>query len=178
MLTDVQVGSVLENPPINPITGEGRSQNDVNKEKLAYQRRVRQKADAIGEPTPVFQADFLFVKLPHKGVQLHRVAHGLFLVDATGDDISFTTIEYAHTPQPGVPGFWGTFVPAENPTFEVSKRKKHASKFIRHQNVTRENIVVYNVQALVATRAHQPLSCNACCITCILLECMGATYSC
>lgn len=140
------MGSVLQNPPINPITGDGRTATDVAKEKLAYQRRIRQRADASGDPIAVFQADFLFLKLPHKGVQLHRVAHGLFLTDATEKELSFTTTEYAHSPQPGVLGFWGTFEPADNPTFDPADKKKKLSKFARHQNIGREHILVYNVQ--------------------------------
>lgn len=97
-----------------------------------------------GNPA-IFQADFLFVRLPNKEVQLHRVANGLFMIDAVESKLSFTTVEYTHTPQEGVDGLWGTFQPALNDLFDP-KDKKSGTKFSRHHNVGRDAIVVYNVQ--------------------------------
>ena len=51
-----------ENPPINPVTGKGRTAADVERELRLYKTNVRAIAD-----TAIFQADFLFVKLEGEG---------------------------------------------------------------------------------------------------------------
>lgn len=140
-----QVTNHLENPPINPIVGHGRTSTDVQRERETYQREVREQADAHGGEAPVFQADFIFVRVPHKGVQLHRVAHGLFIEDAVQSELSFTTAEYNHVPQEVVDGFWGHFEPALNGAFDPND-KTTGTKFARHHNVGRDSIVLYNVQ--------------------------------
>lgn len=142
----LRVGSTLENPPINPIVGSNRTATDVQREKEAYQRQVREQADTEGRLQAIFQADFIFVRLPQKGVQLHRVANGLCIDDAVEPELSFSTLEFAHTPQEGVQGFWGLFEPALNPTFDKTD-KKSGTKFARHQNITRDVILLYDVQA-------------------------------
>lgn len=108
--------SALENPPINPITGPGRSFADVNRELSSHRDFMRRQSvrSAVNgaQPCdfPVFQSDFLLIRRQSELV-LHRVAHGLMIDDATHLELSFTTIEYEHTPQPGVPGLFGTFAP-------------------------------------------------------------------
>lgn len=145
VLAGICAGSVLENPPVNPIVGHGRTQDDVRREKEAYHRKLRARAEVSGGLQPVFQADFLFIKLPQTSVQLHRVAHGLCIDDALQPELSFTTVEYKHTPQPGVDGFWGIFEPAENESRDATA-KKPGNKFARHYNIGRDAVVMYNVQ--------------------------------
>eukprot|EP00965_Chrysotila_dentata_P164672 5436739-Pleurochrysis_carterae.AAC.1 len=65
------VSSALENPVINPITGLGRSSADVQRELRAHQARVRRDAEDTPYPA-VFQADYLFVQLPNRELELHR----------------------------------------------------------------------------------------------------------
>lgn len=153
-----QVNNHLENPPINPITGHGRTAADVQRDRERYEHEVREEADITGGDPAIFQADFIFVKLPHKGVQLHRVANGLYIDDAVLHDISFTTAEYTHTPQDGVSGFWGTFEPALNAAFNPADRKS-GTKFSRHQNIGRDVIIVYNVQVIQPANAAQAARC-------------------
>ena len=47
--------TVLENPPVNPVTGPGRTAADVNYELRIYQAKVR----AL-DSKAIFQADFIF----------------------------------------------------------------------------------------------------------------------
>lgn len=141
----MSITNTLENPPVNPIVGPGRSSNTVRHEREAYQEHVRAQAGASGGMEAIFQADFIFVQLPNKPVQLHRVAHGLFIQDALEAELSFTTAEYTHIPQEDIPGLWGVFEPAENPTYDA-RDKKTGTKFARHQNVGREVILVYDVK--------------------------------
>lgn len=145
VLTDVRVGSVLENPPINPIQGLGRTHDDVQRERDAYQRRVRAQAQTSGGLEPVFQADFLLLRVHQKGVQLHRVANGMMICDAMEPEINFTTAEYKHTPQEGVDGLWGYFEPAANDVYDPTD-KKTGTKYARLHNVGRPMILMYNVQ--------------------------------
>lgn len=121
-LADDYVSPGLENPIVNPITGHGRSAADVARELKSAQRMIRKRAAAdmlqaagqsSGVQVPVFQGDFLLLKIGLQ-VQLHRVTHGLMIEDATAMDLSFTTCEYAHSPQEGVRGLFGTFAPKVN----------------------------------------------------------------
>lgn len=144
-VSHMRVSNALENPPINPITGHGRTAADVRREKDAYQQSAREAAVASEGEAAIFQGDFIFVKLQHKGVQLHRVANGLCIQDATDVQLSFTTAEYAHTPQDGVEGFWGYFEPALNPSYDPED-KKSGTMFARHHNIGRDVILVYDVQ--------------------------------
>eukprot|EP00965_Chrysotila_dentata_P054416 1805161-Pleurochrysis_carterae.AAC.1 len=108
------VSSALENPVINPITGLGRASADA---------RVRRDAENTPYPA-VFQADYLFVQLTNGELELHRVAHGLIIENATAPCLSFSTSEYRHFPQPGVPGFWGNFSLAPNPAYDERDPRK------------------------------------------------------
>lgn len=109
--------SALENPPINPVTGPGRTAADVARELNSYRATQRRLCGGLGDGTqtnyPIFQADFLLIRKSSDAghVALHRVTHGLTLEDATNSEISFTTTEYEHSPQDGVQGLWGTFLP-------------------------------------------------------------------
>ena len=58
-----------DNPPINPVTGMGRTSADVERELRFYKTKVR----AIDEAA-IFQADFLFVKIEGSGA-CTRPAH-------------------------------------------------------------------------------------------------------
>lgn len=111
---DYSTSDALENPPVNPITGPGRKASDVARELDSYRAVMRRLSRGGGEAGrlnhPVFQADFLLVRQGSQLV-LHRVTHGLMIEDAESDKLSFTTTEYEHTPQDGVPGLFGTFSP-------------------------------------------------------------------
>lgn len=124
----------------------------MQRELHSYQAAVREQADLHGCVAAVFQGDFLLVKLPSRGVQLHRVANGLFMMDALEPDIRFTTAEYEHIPQDGVDGLWGTFEPAMNTNFDPTD-KKSGTKFARHHDVGRDAVVLYDVQVRVSLRS-------------------------
>ena len=132
----------MENPAVNPITGPGRTTADVARELRAYKQDVR--ANALNA---LFQADFLFVeRLPDLPLALHRVVHNQCLRDAVLKDISFTTVEYEHHAQPDFSGFFGHFTIKANPDYDAAAQdRKAGGKFLRHQNITREDVVMYNV---------------------------------
>lgn len=132
----------LENPVVDPTHGPGRTANQVRNETAAY-RDGRRAANITG-PTPVFQADYLFIQLPGTSLALHTVCNGAYLQEAEEDSICFTTCEYEHTPGDD-PGFWGTFTKKLNDNYDPHNPKS-GTKFVRHNGVGRSCIVLYNVQ--------------------------------
>ena len=132
----------LENPEVNPTHGHGRSAGEVSREAQAYREAARANATGVA---PTFQSDYILVQLPGSALALHQVCNGALLERATAKDQCFTTVEYVHNPQPGVSGFFGTFEKKLNPTFNAMDPKS-GTKFVRHSGITRERIVVYNVQ--------------------------------
>jgi hypothetical protein len=125
-------GDSMENPPVNPVTGPGRTTAEVARELTAYRTVVRAMASDA-----VFQADFLFIERPELPLALHRVVHGACLADAIAPDISFTTVAYEHHPQTGFSGFWGNFTPKENPNYDATARDT-GGKFMRYRHITRK----------------------------------------
>ena len=142
------ISNALENPPINPIHGLGRTEAEVAKDRRSHQNCMRREAAApgyVGE-APVYQADFLFVKVKgQRDITLHRIAHDLAIDDATVKNITFTTAEYVHKPQTGYSGLFGTFTQALNPTHDP-KDSKTGNKFIRRYHVERSDVVLYQVE--------------------------------
>lgn len=129
----------VENPVVNPITGANRTYADVREELKRHYNKLRVTA-AI---KPIFLSDFVFFHVQGKGAQLGRVAHAPFGGALhTSDTVDVT--EHEHTPQPGVTGFFGTFKPLVNVHF--SKDIRGSLRFIRHRDVSRKDIVVFNVQ--------------------------------
>jgi hypothetical protein len=92
------VSTMLENPPVNPFTGPGRTGTEVERETAAYRAYIRRE-HGNGRHPPVFQGDYLFVQLQGKPIFLARVVHDCFMDDALSADISFTIGEYEHKPQ-------------------------------------------------------------------------------
>lgn len=144
---DLGGSSALENPPINPVTGYGRTQTEVEREVRAYRAALRRSSVAAKNP-PVFQGDYLFVQLPSKPVFLARVVHDCCLDDAISPSLTFTVCEYAHTPQQGMTGFFGTFTKKVNESWDPLDKRK-GGKFVRIQNITRNDIVAYDVMTKV-----------------------------
>ena len=71
------------------------------------------------------------------------MAHGMCLVDATCEEISFTTAEYEQFGWDQA-GFFGYFRPKGNPAYDA-KDKKSGAQFVRRRGVTREDVLVYDV---------------------------------
>ena len=140
------VGNALENPPINPVTGPGRTATEVRRETLAYRSFVRRSAGLSVQP--VFQQDYLFVQIPSKPMFLARVVNHCNIDDALSDKITFTVGEYVHEPQQGITGFFGTFSKAPNDGHNPHDTRS-GGKFIRHANITRREVVLYDVQTWV-----------------------------
>eukprot|EP00965_Chrysotila_dentata_P223843 6193823-Pleurochrysis_carterae.AAC.1 len=138
------IDPALENPPINPIVGPGRTAAQVQHEVRAYQARRRAAARGTNNPA-IFQAEYLFVQLPGRSVELHRVANSMYIYNAEAEELSFSTSEYMHTPQEGVPGFWGYFELRPNPSFDEKDPRK-GPRNIRHHNVGRDCIKMYDVE--------------------------------
>eukprot|EP00965_Chrysotila_dentata_P152902 5054051-Pleurochrysis_carterae.AAC.1 len=71
--------------------------------------------------------------------------------EAQRQDITFTTVDYTHTPQAGVHGFWGTFTPKRNPSYS-RENPRSGGKFCRHARLNRSQIVLYDVAVLFNDR--------------------------
>jgi hypothetical protein len=138
------VTGTLENPRVDPVSGSQRSAADIRSDLQRHQQTVRQAFANTSLPA-LYQADYLFIQLPGRELELHRVAHGIILDDATSADISFTTVSYHHTPQNGVQGFFGTFEMTDNPAYDPHDTRK-GPMYLRHRNLTREVIRLYDVQ--------------------------------
>ena len=90
------VSGALENPPVDPLTGAGRTSAMVERDVAAYRACVRaQLGSAV---PPVFQADYLLLQPPSGVLGLHRVSNGIFLEDALNPHIHFSAAEYAPPP--------------------------------------------------------------------------------
>lgn len=92
---------------------------------------------------PIFLSDFIFFRVQGKGVQLGRVAHAPYGGAMRPSDTVDVT-EHEHTPQQGVQGFFGTFKPKKNPHF--NQQARGSLQFVRHRDVARADVVVFNVQ--------------------------------
>eukprot|EP00965_Chrysotila_dentata_P180873 5970450-Pleurochrysis_carterae.AAC.1 len=68
------VSAALENPAVNPITGLGRSTDDVQHELNAHKGKLKQRLQIVTFRLSftVFQADYLYIQLPGKDIELHR----------------------------------------------------------------------------------------------------------
>ena len=71
------------------------------------------------------------------------MAHGMCLVDATCEEISFTSAVYKQLGW-DQPGFFGYFRPMENAAYDA-KDKKSGAQYMRRRGVTRDDILVYDV---------------------------------
>jgi len=146
------VSPALENPPINPLTGQGRTNADVARETNAWRAYVRQQAHEL---EPVYQSDYLFVLPPNQTLQLHRVASGAFVEDALSPSIHFQTSEYRQTPNTQLGGFWGEFTLKPNPNYNP-QNVKMGGVYVRHNEISRSQIVLYNVQVVPVKRPPPP----------------------
>ena len=138
----------LENPIVNPTFGGApghRTRADVQNETAAYRQTMRQDDSSL---PPIFLSDYILVQLPGRPLALHQVCNGALLEQATAEKMTFTTVEYAHSPQQGVPGLWGTFSKLENTSYNPLD-KKSGTKFVRHSAIGRSHVVVYDVQVFV-----------------------------
>ena len=147
-----EISSALENPPVNPVTGMGRTGTEVQREVTGYQGYVARLASEFPDKylNPVFQGHYLLVQLPGAGtVCLARVVHDAVIDSACAADISVTIGEYEHTPQRGYRGLFGTFTKLENLSHDPSDRRATGGKFVRHRSITRTEIIVYDVQTWV-----------------------------
>eukprot|EP00965_Chrysotila_dentata_P219560 6191214-Pleurochrysis_carterae.AAC.1 len=138
------VTAALENPAVNPVVGEGRTAADVQRELRAHQGFVRTSAQDTHYPA-VFQADFLILQRPSCEMELHRVVNRMIIRDKLAPELSFSTTEYVHTPQPGYLGFWGTFSPKLNPGY-TEHDPRNGPMHQRHHNIGRDCIKLYSVK--------------------------------
>lgn len=92
------VSSRLENPPVNSMTGYGRSSTEVQRELDGYREYRRRQAESEQYP-PVFLQDYLFVQLQGKPLMLARVVHDCCILDATCPRLSFTIGNAPHVVQ-------------------------------------------------------------------------------
>lgn len=110
------------------------------REELRRHYRIVRESAAI---KPMFLSDYIFFNVQGKGVQLGRVCHAPFGGALhTSDTVDVT--EYQHVPQNGFAGFLGTFNPLRNEHF--NQQVRGSLQFVRHRDVPRRDVVVFNVQ--------------------------------
>lgn len=129
---------MVENPPVNPITGASRSGAAVQAELRVHQGEVRRNATI----PPIFHGDYIFFTVRGKGVKLGRVAHAPYGGAIKAQDF-VDVVEYEHTSHAFAPGYFGTFKPLANDQHDPNVKGSKA--FIRHYDVKREDVVVFNV---------------------------------
>ena len=139
--------SALENPPVNPVHGPGRTETEVQRETHGYRQYVR-RLNINGATPAVFQKDYVFVQLASCPVFLARVVGNAYIDESTNERISIKVGEYDHKPQPRVQGFFGTFTKKPNAAYNAND-KRTGGKFVRHANITRDEIVLYDVKTYV-----------------------------
>ena len=138
------VSGALENPPINPIVGPGHTEAERAAELKQYKAYMRglqaRKYEAL------FQADYVFLRLPSKPLSLHRVCSGLFIEDSIAPDITFQSLAYSLLPatEQTASGFWGLFEAEDNQMYDPNDKRK-GTIFVRHGEVDRSHILLYNV---------------------------------
>lgn len=88
-------------------------------------------------------SDYVFFKAsPGDRVVLACVAKTAWQgASLPGDVLELT--EYEHTPQPGWPGFFGTFTAKENPEYDA--KTSGSRKYVRHVDAPYSAILVFNV---------------------------------
>eukprot|EP00965_Chrysotila_dentata_P059677 1979764-Pleurochrysis_carterae.AAC.1 len=142
----------LENPDVNPITGPGRPAALVRAELLAHQQSVRSTTGVDNTPPPIFQGDYLIMRSSTAApLTLHRVVHGIFMQNATGADVTFTTCEYEQALDPLLRGLWGSFVPLKNAMYDKNNVRS-GTKFVRRAGMTRANVQLYDVRVFYKER--------------------------
>ena len=130
------VSGALENPPINPIVGPGHTEAERAAELKQYKAYMRglqaRKYEAL------FQADYVFLRLPSKPLSLHRVCSGLFIEDSIAPDITFQSLAYSLLPatEQTASGFWGLFEAEDNQMHDPNDKRK-GTIFVRHGEVDR-----------------------------------------
>jgi len=131
---------MIENPPVNPIEGPGRSSHAVAREITAYQERLRLQATGASAPHPVFYNDFLLLRAKDP----RRVILGKVIAAPKGgmlletDVCSVVEFECASATD----GFLGPLRPRLNPYYP-----KQGLQHLRVCDVQRDDILVYAVKA-------------------------------
>lgn len=141
----------VENPPVNPLHGHDRRQATVQDELRTWQTSQRALALANGQCAPMFMSDYLFVRI-ETSVKLARVC-GAPAGGAMSQNDVIDILEYEHTPQPGVTGFFGSFKPRRNPDHDP--RNKGSLAYVRHKDFKRDGVLVVNVRTFGPAQAIQ-----------------------
>lgn len=135
---------MVENPPVNPVTGAHRRPSVVRAELTEHNNMMR-----LTNPEPmIFLGDYLFFTLKDTNeVRLGRVTSAPHGGASRSTDV-VDVVEYSQVPSllshTTSTGFFGKFAPMKNPTYDRTLRGSLA--FIRHSDVERDRILVYNVQ--------------------------------
>ena len=141
---DRVVSGALENPPVDPLTGDGRTTAMVGREVALYRSYVR--AELQSDTPAIFQADYVLLQPPSGELSLHRISNGIFLENALCPHIRFSSAEYSQVVQSSAHGgFWGRFAPKANPNFDPLNAKK-GPQYIRRHQMSREEVKLYDVQ--------------------------------
>lgn len=99
---------LVETPAVDSVIRPGRTEADVRKALLEYRKQLR-LSPAVGEPTPIWPADYLLVRLPGSDeptlVGVDRLTMGFF----SSRRVVFIATQYRHLPPKGIAGLFGTF---------------------------------------------------------------------
>lgn len=138
-LATVQGLDMIENPPVNPIEGPGRSSHAIAKEIVSYQEHLRLSASSTSAPPPVFQADFLLLRAKDPT----RVILGKVIAAPKGGMLLekdlCSVVEYeCVSPNDGL---LGPVRPRLNPFYP-----KQGLQHLRVGDVKRDDILVYGVK--------------------------------
>jgi len=133
---------MVENPPVNPVTGMHRRASVVRAELQEHNEALR-----LTNPEPMmFLGDYLFF-LPKDSneVRLGRIQSAPYGGASLPTD-EVAVVEYSQTNVTGnaVSRFFGSFAPRKNEAYD--KTVKGSLAFIRHHDIGRGRILVYNVQ--------------------------------
>lgn len=140
---------MVENPPVNPLHGHNRRKADVQEELRQWQQTQRALADSSGGCAPLFMSDYLIVRVD-AALKLARIC-GAPAGGATRPNDVVDILEYEHTPQQGVPGFFGSFKPLKNAEYDASNKGSLA--YVRHRDFKRADVVLCNVSTFGPAQA-------------------------
>lgn len=165
--TAASLRDMVENPPVNPVYGHRRRQSAVSSELVEWQNERRTAAEELGVCTPMFQSDYLIVCI--KGnVMLARVCCAPSGGAMQENDV-VDLLEYQQTPHPdGVGGLFGTFMAKKNS--EHDPRNKASRAYVRHRDVNRSSVLVYNVSTFGSAQAIQISTCSLRLLACVRPE--------
>ena len=124
----------------DPVISSEQSEAEYKKARAAWMMSVGITGPSISTPSskrtnPILLGSYVLVKTSAIGVRLYQVRTFGAMMTMYSVDLTFTGVEYAHTPNPAVPGLFGTFK-------QASVRVAGRNREVRHQ-VRRDQVIVF-----------------------------------